>query len=163
LGAGEWEGLVASLLDGERYPTAEFRALYHLRWGIETFYGVIKTRLELENFMGTGAEAVKQDFHAAIYLSGLESILTDSAQALLDGEATLHPQKVNRRVSFHAIKDRAFELLLGEEDTASLCGQLTESFLTNPTLERRDRNPPRKKLSDRSLLDFWRRQRKHCF
>jgi hypothetical protein len=72
LSTGEWEVLVTRLLDETRYPSAEFLELYGLRWGIETFYGLLKTRLGLENFSGTGAEAVKQDFHATVYLSGLE-------------------------------------------------------------------------------------------
>lgn len=73
----------------------------HLRWGIETFYGLLKTRLELENFTGIGAEAVRQDFHATVYLSGLESLLTDTAQAMLDAKDTKYPQTVNRAVSFN--------------------------------------------------------------
>jgi hypothetical protein len=70
LNTGEWEVLVTSLLDEIRYPTTEFRSLYARRWGIETFYGLLKTRLDLENFTGNGAEAVRQDFHATIDLSG---------------------------------------------------------------------------------------------
>jgi hypothetical protein len=62
LSTGEWEVLVTSLLDDVRYPSVEFLELYGLRWGIETFYGLLKTCLALENFSGTGAEAVKQDF-----------------------------------------------------------------------------------------------------
>jgi hypothetical protein len=66
-------------------------------------------------------------------------------------------------VSFHAIKDRAFDLLLSEKDTASIIEQLAELFLTNPAATREDRSPPRKKTSARALLDFHKRQRKHCF
>ena len=66
-------------------------------------------------------------------------------------------------VSFHAIKHRALDLLLSEQDAASLCEQLTALFLTNPTVERKERNPPRQKSSARALLDFLRRQKKHCF
>lgn len=84
LSTGEWEVLVTRLLDEVRYPSAEFLELYGLRWGIETVYGLLKTRLGLENFSGTGAEAVKQDFHATVYLSGLESLLTESAQTQLN-------------------------------------------------------------------------------
>jgi hypothetical protein len=80
--------LVTSLLDQARYPSAQFLELYDLRGGIETFYGLLKTRLGLENFSGTGAEAVKQDVYATVYLSGLESLLTDSAQAQLDAKNT---------------------------------------------------------------------------
>ena len=63
----------------------------------------------------------------------------------------------------HAIKDRAFDGLLSHQETASICQQLTELFLTHLRLERKDRNPPSEKSSARALLDFHKRQRKHCF
>jgi hypothetical protein len=164
LSTGEYEVLVTSLLDDSRYPTEGFLELYHLRWGIETFYGLLKTRLALENFTGLGAEAVRQDFHATVYLSGLESLLTDTAQAMLDTKATKYPQTVNRAVSFNAVKNLALDLLLaGGLETDLLLERLTALFLTNPCLERRDRNPPRKKSSSRVLLNFHKRQKKHCF
>ena len=152
LSTGEWEVLVTSLLDEARYPSAEFLELYGLRWGIETFYGLLKTRLALENFSGTGAEAVKQDFHATVYLSGLESLLTDSAQAQLDAKNTKHPQTVNRAVSFNAIKYQALDLLFSNEPTEPLLEKLTALFLSNPCLDRQHRNPPRKKSSAKTLL-----------
>lgn len=163
LSTGENEVLVTSLLDEARYPTAEFLALYHLRWGVETFYGLLKTRLDLENFSGTGAEAVRQDFHATVYLCGLESLLTESAQAQLDAKPTQYPQIVNRAVSFNAIKNQALDLLYSDLDPALLCERLTALFLTNPCLERPHRNPPRKKPSDRVSLDFRIRRKKYCF
>jgi len=163
LDTGEFEVLVTSLLDEAKYPVEGFLELYGLRWGIESFYGLIKTRLELENFTGNGAEAVRQDFHATVYLSGLESILTAPAQAKLDAKEVRHPQTVNRAVSFNAIKNEALALLLGGLATGPLLERLTTLFLTNPCLERKDRNPPRKKSSARALLDFHKRQKKHCF
>lgn len=163
LSTGEYEVLVTSLLDEFLYPTAEFAALYHLRWGIETFYGLLKTRLELENFSGTGVEAIKQDFYATVYLSGLESLLTDAAQAQLDAKGTKHRQKVNRAVSFNAIKNQALDLLFSDMAIDPLLEKLTALFLRNPCLERTDRNPPRKKSSSRVLLNFHKRHKKHCF
>ena len=164
LNTGEHEVLVTSLLDNARYPTDGFRELYHLRWGIETFYGLLKTRLELENFTGIGAEAVRQDFHATVYLSGLEALLTDTAQAMLDSKATKYPRRVNRAVSFNAIKNLALDLLLADDlNTDQLLKQLTKLFLTNPCLQRSHRKPVRKKSSARVLLNFHKRQNKHCF
>ena len=164
LDTGEWEVLVTSLQDESCYPTSEFKTLYYLRWGVETFYGLIKTRLELENFTGTGVEAVKQDFFSTVYLSGLESILTQSAQVQLSQKETVHPQIVNRAVSFNAIKDQALALLfLSELETEPLLERLTALFLMNPCLERKGRNPPRKKSSSRVLLNFHKRQKKRCF
>lgn len=163
LSTGQWEVLVTSLLEVARYPSAEFLELYGLRWGVETFYGLLKTRLGLENFSGLGAEAVRQDFHAAVYLTGLEAILTAEAQTTLDAKTTIHAQAVNRAVSFNAIKDRALELLFSNVDTTTLCRRLTALFLTNPTLDRPQRHPPRKKSSSRALLDFHKRRKKHCY
>ena len=164
LDTGEWEVLVTSLVDEEKYSTKEFKELYYLRWGVETFYGLIKTRLELENFTGIGAEAVRQDFFSTLYLSGLETILTEPAQNELDQKETQHPQIVNRAVSFNAIKNQALDLLfLSDIEPDVLLNRLTALFLTNPCLERKGRSPPRKKASSRALLDFHKRRKKHCY
>jgi hypothetical protein len=50
LSTGELEVLATDLLDEALYPMAEFGELYHQRWGIETYYGLVKSRLDLENF-----------------------------------------------------------------------------------------------------------------
>jgi hypothetical protein len=163
LSTGEIEVLVTSLLDEVLYPTQGFLELYGLRWGIETFYGLLKTRLVLENFTGLGVEAVKQDFYATIYLSGLESALTGSAQDTLDGKETKYPQKVNRAVAFNAIKLQAFALLMSDMAEDMLLEKLTALFLQNPCLERKGRNPPRKKSSSTVLLNYHRRLKKQCF
>jgi hypothetical protein len=163
LKTGEAEILATSLLDEHTYPTADFAELYRLRWGIETFYGLLKTRLALENFTGQGVEAIKQDFYATIYLTGIESVLTDAAQAQLDGRNTRHPQTVNRAVSFNAIKNKALDLLVSDLDSDTLLAQLTTLFLKNPTSSRSERNPPRQKSSSRALLSFHKRMKKQCF
>jgi hypothetical protein len=163
LKTGEYEVLVTSLQDDFLYPTADFLELYRLRWGIETFYGLLKTRLELENFTGIGVEAIKQDFYATVFLSGLESLLTDAAQAQLDAKKTQYPQMVNRAVSFNAIKNQALDLLFGDMPIDPLLEKLTALFLTNPCLERNHRNPPRKNSSASVLLNYQKRQKKHCF
>ncbi len=164
LSTGEYEVLVTSLLDEAICPSEGFLELYRLRWGVESFYGLLKTRLGLENFTGKGVEAVRQDFYATVYLSGLESILTADAQTQLDAKTTRHTQVVNRSVSFNAIKTRALDLLLGDpQDTDAILEKLTAVFLTNPCLNRHQRNPPRKNSSARSLLSFHKRQKKLCF
>jgi len=164
LDTGEWEVLVTSLWDDSQYPTEGFRELYYFRWGIETFYGLLKTRLELENFTGIGAEAVRQDFFSTLYLSGLETLLTEPAQNQLNQKDTVHPQVVNRAVSFNAIKDQALALLfLSELKTEILLDRLTGLFLMNPCLERKGRNPPRSQSASRTLLNFHKRQKKRCF
>ncbi len=56
---GEIEVLATSILDSSIINTTEFMELYSKRWGIETYYDVLKNRLSLENFTGLTALAVK--------------------------------------------------------------------------------------------------------
>lgn len=83
LDTGENEILVTNLLSETDFPTKDFKELYWKRWGVETFYGVGKTRLCLENFTGFSAESVRQDFYSTIFLTGLETILTEDAEDIL--------------------------------------------------------------------------------
>src|SRR5207244_3941213 len=56
LPTGELEVLATSLLDEQRYPSEEFLSVYHYRWNHETFYAMMKGRLDLENFSGQTTE-----------------------------------------------------------------------------------------------------------
>ena len=163
LETGEYEVLVTTLVDEKKYPTIDFKEIYWLRWGIETFYGTLKNRLGLENFSGLTAEAVKQDFHASVFLTGMETLLTADAEETLAQKKVKNSQQVNKAVSFHTIKHQAIEILFGEGDVDHLLERLTQLFLQNPTVVREGRNPPRKNASSRKALDFHKRRRKHCY
>jgi len=110
------------------YPTAEFQDLYHERWGQETFHLLLKSLLDLENWSGRTAEAVRQDFHATVFLCNLESLLTRPAQAQLDaGNAQRqHLAQVNRAVAYHALRDQVLELLYGERPVGEVLQRLQQ-------------------------------------
>jgi hypothetical protein len=167
LSTGELEVLVTSLLDEQTYPTDEFREVYHLRWGVETFYGLIKGRLDLENFSGLTPEAVLQDIHAAVFLANLESVVTREASTRLPqaGEnGRRYGQKINHAVSLHALKSKVIDLLLGERPADKVLAELTEIFLANPVLVRSDRTPPPRRETPRvRIINFIKRIRKVVF
>jgi len=164
LSTGEYEILVTSLLDEKRYPAEMFKEIYGLRWGVETYYGLLKTRLELENFTGKTVESVLQDLYSTIYLTNLETILTmEVAENLGEKETSKNPQKVNRNVSFHAIKMEALNILFSDMEIEKVLSKLRALFLTNPTLDKKKPKTERKKKTDRVLLHYHRRQRKHGF
>ena len=159
------EILVTSLLDEQLFPTADFGPLYFLRWGCETFYDLLKSRLQLENFTGRTVEAVKQDFYATIYISGLESLLTAETNQQLQAKADTnqYAQKVNQAVSFNAIKNHVFELLYLEPDEEQLLARLQQLFLTKPTSIRPARAVPRPKFSAPRRLNYHKRSKKVIF
>ena len=165
LSTGELEVLATSLLDEAAYPTAEFSTVYHWRWNHETYYGMLKGRLDLENWSGQSAEAVRQDFHAAVLLANLESVLSGPAQqAVAQRSATAqYPQQVNRAVSYHAIKDRLLDLLIQDRPVQEIIGQLQEWFTGSPVTVRPNRPKPRQPVSLNRSYHFQRNVRKTVF
>jgi hypothetical protein len=165
LPTGELEVLATSLLDEVEYPTQEFLTVYHWRWNHETFYGVMKGRLDLENFSGQTAEAVRQDFHAALLLCNLETVLTvETAVKLAAASAEdKHPKQVNRAVAFHALKDQLLGLLYSQTPVEQVVAQLQQLFLGSPVSVRPLRKPPRRKTSLNRSYHYQRRVKKIVF
>ena len=165
LNTGELEVLATNLLDTQRYPTAEFAQLYHLRWGIETYYGRLKGRLELENWSGKTEEAIRQDFQATVFLSNLESAVCRSAEQQLT-QQTAHreqPAQLNRAVCLHTIKNRIIELLAGKQPVKQVLARLIPLFQANPVPERPERNAPRRKTPPGQSYHYQRNLRKVVF
>ncbi|MBF0227613.1 MAG: IS4 family transposase [Desulfobacterales bacterium] len=160
---GSIEVLVTSLIDNKLYLTEEFKEIYNMRWGVETFYSILKTRLNIENFTGKTAESVKQDFYATIYITGLESILTSDINEELKNKECKNEQKVNKAVSFNAIKNNVFDIFYKEKDTKIMLEKLESLFRSNPTTVRKGRKVERKKSSPRIIANFHKRVKKICF
>lgn len=79
----EVEVLITNLMDTEIYPAHLFKALYHLRWGIEENYKRLKQWVEIENFSGKSTLSVQQDFYAKIIASNLAMLMTIAAKKKL--------------------------------------------------------------------------------
>lgn len=165
LPTGELEVLATSLLDEAPYPSEEFLHVYHWRWNHETFYGVMKGRLDLENFSGQTVAAVRQDFFATLLLCNLESVLTETTGQVLREQSAgaHHPRQVNHAVAFHALKDQLLELLYSEVPIQTVVEKLQLMFLGASVSVRPERKPPRRKLSMFRSYHFQRRVRKIVF
>ncbi len=167
LSNGDVEILITSLINQKQYPLSIFKELYNLRWGIETYYGVIYDRLNLENFSGLTPDAIYQDFYATIFISNIESVVTEDAQSQLDQKQVVkenkYPQQVNKAVSFNAIKNHAIELFYRDEEPVETLNQLSLLFLKNPVCVRKNRYVPRKKPQSRKLWQYHKRRKKICF
>lgn len=165
LATGELEVLATSLLDEQRYPTEEFAMVYHWRWGIETYYGRLKGRLDLEHWSGKTEASIRQDFHATVFLSNLESVLCQTAQAELT-QKTAHrsqPAQINRAVSLHAIKSKIIALLAGSLPVEKVLRHLQRLFHANPVSVRPDRKVPRKKTQSGQAYHYQRNIKKIVF
>ncbi len=98
---GSIEVLCTSLLDQKENPIGEFGQLYFYRWGQEETYKIFKCRMEVEQFSGKTAIAIKQDFFAKILVMSLCAInshpIEEKVRAQNNEETTRkHSQKTNR-------------------------------------------------------------------
>jgi hypothetical protein len=107
LETGEKEILCTSLTDKEKYLHEEFESLYHYRWNEEEAYKLLKSRIELENFSGKTAKAVKQDFHAKVFLMSLCS-------------AYAHPIEEKVIEEYKADKERKFDQKINRTNALSM-------------------------------------------
>lgn len=162
LTTGELEVLATSLLDPQRYPTEPFAQVYHWRWGVETFYGRLKGRLELENWSGQTEVAIRQDFQAAVFLSNLERVVGRAAGQEL-AQATGHreqPVQLNRAVGLHAIKYQIIAWLAGRQPAKQVLVRLIRLFQANPVSVRTHRKVPRRKIPPGQSCHYQRNVRK---
>ncbi len=138
---GTVEVLATNVLDNSTFKTSDFKALYALRWGIETYYDLIKNRLYLENFTGLSALAVKQDFYATIFLTNYESAMTYDVNEELKEKSSnnKYVQKVNKAVSFNVIKHKVFDLFYSDESLDEMLKHMEKLFLTNTIVIRPNR------------------------
>lgn len=101
LETGEKEILCTSLTDAEKYVYDDFEQLYHFRWNEEEAYKLLKSRIEVENFSGKTAKAVKQDFFAKVFLMTLCAAYAHPIEEKVIAEYEAdekrkHGQKINR-------------------------------------------------------------------
>ncbi len=117
LDSGEIEILCTSLIDTNAYPHEIFKGLYHYRWNEEEAYKLLKNRIELEDFSGKTAKAVRQDFHAKIFLLTLCAAYAHPIEEKVREEYKAdaqrkHDQKINRTNSISMTKDILVSLFI---------------------------------------------------
>ena len=82
LDGGGIEILATSLID-DKYGADFFKELYNLRWQTEENYKVIKCRIRIEKFVGQTEIAIRQEFHARIFMLNVTSVIRIEADHCL--------------------------------------------------------------------------------
>lgn len=161
LSTGEIEVLLTTLCDTLAYPRHEFQQVYGWRWNEETYFNRLKYIFDVERFSGISHHIIEQDFFGVIFLTTLESILTQRPQAhlqALDLERQNQTRaKVNRAVSYVALINHVVELLADPDASPQqTLDELHFLFLRSPTRHRLSRQFPRPDLKHSRRLRFHR-------
>jgi len=141
----EVEILITNILDADIINVSEFKALYHLRWGVEENYKRQKQWLEIENFSGKTAHSVKQDFFAKLVTLNLTAITLSASQAIVTTQTSKRKRqyKVNFAQALSKMKDNIITLLHHDtwrEHLVALihyCAQTIEAVRKGRTFKRK--------------------------
>jgi len=148
LGDNKYEYLITNL-DRATLSLEEAKHLYALRWEVETFFGLVKTELEFENFSGKKVNAVLQEFYATMTLANICLCFVndaDHAIAMQDNKKRVYEHQANRRQSIGQIVPVFLECIFTDnkrkrdrlwKDVEQFCERFSEPI-------RPGRNPERK-------------------
>jgi hypothetical protein len=100
------EVLLTNLWEEEGHGTEEFKALYGLRWGVETNISLQKNILALESFSGLTPLAVVQDFYATVLMTNLHALVLKDAQKSAEQQYAdrQHPVQINNNKAVSRLK-----------------------------------------------------------
>ncbi len=107
--------ILATNLPRDVFPEKCFGEIYHMRWGIETAYEVLKDRLKIENFTGIKPTLIEQDINSTIYVSNLaEDIICDIEESNLEHlkNGYKHTMQLNRNISIGLLKNDLIYILI---------------------------------------------------
>ena len=119
---GTVEVLITNLFCQKQYPYSEFKALYFMRWGIETRFSSFKNQLQLEAFSGQKVETILQDFFATVFLSNLQEIISKPSQEKVNMQIPKrkYAYQINKNTAIGIMKNRVVSLLLLESPEKTL-------------------------------------------
>lgn len=142
--------ILATNLPRETFPEECFAEIYHMRWGIETAYEVLKDRLKIENFTGIKPTLIEQDINSTIYVSNLaEDIICDIEEE--DKEHLKndykHTMQINRNLSIGLLKNDLIYILIEADENrkSELLQALYDEIRVNVVPIRPDRHYHRTK------------------
>ena len=146
LSSGETETLLTNL-NQKQLPIRNAGELYFKRWGIETAYDTLKSKLQLENFSGKTVVSVYQDFYATVYLAGLAAACAEDADELISARDEKKQLKYSRKSSQNRtiakLREQFWIILLEPSDAlrARLLERLCLDIASRPVSIRSGRSP----------------------
>lgn len=99
LDTGEYETLVTSL-DRRQFPIGKMKELYHLRWGIETSFRMLKYAIGMTNFHARREESIRQEIFARLVMYNFCSRIV-STVVIEQHEGNIHVYKANFTQAIH--------------------------------------------------------------
>lgn len=105
---------IVTNLPVESFSSEDIKEIYHLRWNIETCFGMLKDKLQMENFTGTKPILIEQDIYASTYLLNVAYDLANEAEEDLKEKQGQykHTMTINKSFAIGVLKDEFLKIML---------------------------------------------------
>jgi hypothetical protein len=150
LPSGEIETLLTNLSE-EEVSDEELAWLYTKRWGVETKYLELKSRLEIGNLSGKTANIVLQDIYSTLYISNLVAFISSETDKIIEertaGKDNKYDQKAKRSRCISALRSRFVKICLNPNPLAraQLLNQLARDISRDVAYIGKSKSKPRSK------------------
>lgn len=111
---GETEKLVTNIFDSS-FSSEVFGKVYRMRWGIETCFHTLKSRLQIENFSSSKRELILQDFYASIFVYNMMMAAINEAAEESVKKQSKYEYKVNKNIAIAEIRCLLIESLSDDD------------------------------------------------
>lgn len=148
LSSGEQELLVTNIVDREKFSFNDLKELYNLRWRIEEAFKILKKTLHIEHFTGKSANAVKQDFHAKVFMMNMASMVRSQGVKTKQKASKKYQYQANKTQVLAKLKDFLIDIFCINRLT-TMIKQMLSILHTRKEMVRPGRSFPRNATSSR--------------
>ena len=111
---GEIEKLVTNIFDPS-FSVEDFGKLYQMRWGIETCFKTLKSRLQIEDFSSAKRELILQDFFASLFVYNVMTAAVNEATQNAAKAEHKYVYKPNKNIAIAEIRNLLIESTLQDD------------------------------------------------
>lgn len=105
-------------LESDIFKEENIGELYHMRWGIETVYDVLKNKVQMANFSGKKPIVIEQDIYVSIYLCNLIQDIVRDVQKEFDEKNEKqykYEMVINKNLAIGVMKEDLILILLMDD------------------------------------------------
>jgi hypothetical protein len=111
---GETEKLVTNIFDSS-FSAEYFGEVYRMRWGVETCFRTLKSRLQIENFSSSKRELILQDFYASIFVYNIMIAAINEAAEKSARTQGKYEYKINKNIAISEVRDMLIDSLSDDD------------------------------------------------
>ena len=113
LNTGEVEYLITNM---ENFDYNDIVEIYKKRWGIETMYYSLKSKLQIEKFTSSNKMIIEQDLYSGTLVYNMVQTMKNEAEDEIQQSKYKHEMKVNENIAIGLFKIEMIYIMLEEDD-----------------------------------------------